>query len=135
VPRVRIEEWLVLDVHDPHPIRFYCPRGVLLLSSEWNGQRVGYSDFCLFRDSPTKFFFFFSRTIRLPGDGGRPAYGGDTGVVATLASIPWFIVGIAGITYEWVASRVDTHMFSSRRGYRNLPIDEDAQILHFEDEE
>jgi hypothetical protein len=74
-------------------------------------------------------------TIRLPGDGSRPAYGGDTGVVATLASIPWFIVGVAGIAFEWVASRVDTHMLNSRRGYRDLPVDEDAQVLHFEDEE
>jgi len=74
-------------------------------------------------------------TIRLPGDASRPAYGGDTGVVATLASVPWFIIGVGGIAYEWVASRLDTHLFSARRGYRDLPIDEDAQILRFEDEE
>jgi hypothetical protein len=55
--------------------------------------------------------------------------------MATLASVPWFIVGIAGIGYEWVASRMDTHLFRSRTGYRNVPIDEDAQILRFEDEE
>lgn len=73
-------------------------------------------------------------TIRLPGD-TRPAYGGNTGVMATLASVPWFVVGVAGIAYEWVASRADTHLFQSRRGYRNVPIDEDAQILRFEDEE
>jgi len=74
-------------------------------------------------------------TIRLPGDSRAPAYGGDTGIMATLASVPWFIIGITGIAYEWVASRVDTHLFRAQRGYRNVPIDEDAQILRFEDEE
>ncbi|KAF8962397.1 vacuolar protein sorting/targeting protein 10 [Flammula alnicola] len=73
-------------------------------------------------------------TIRLPGD-TRPAYGGETGVMATLASVPWFIIGVGGIAYEWVVSRADTYLFRSRRGYRNVPIDEDAQILRFEDEE
>jgi len=75
------------------------------------------------------------RTIRLPGEVNRPAYGGDTGVMATLASVPWFIVGITGIAYEWVASRVETYFRTRRRGYRDVPIDEDAQILRFEDEE
>ncbi|KDR81165.1 hypothetical protein GALMADRAFT_241725 [Galerina marginata CBS 339.88] len=74
-------------------------------------------------------------TIRLPGDTRPPAYGGDTGVIATLASVPYFIIGVAGIAYEWVASRADAHLFRARRGYRDLPIDEDAQILRFEDEE
>lgn len=78
----------------------------------------------------------FDRTIRLSGDGG-PAYGGDTGIVATLASVPWFLIGIAGIAWEWVASHLETIPigFRSRRGYRDLPVDEDAQILRFEDEE
>ncbi|KAF8894237.1 vacuolar protein sorting/targeting protein 10 [Gymnopilus junonius] len=73
-------------------------------------------------------------TIRLPGDTRSP-YGGDSGVLATLASVPWFIIGVGGIAYEWVASRVQTHLFSARRGYRDLPVDEDAQVLRFEDEE
>jgi len=88
-------------------------------------------------------YYFFRRsgmargTIRLPGEvNNRPAYGGDTGVMATLASVPWFIVGVTGIAYQWVASRVETYFFRSRRsGYRDVPIDEDAQILRFEDEE
>ena len=95
-------------------------------------------------------YFFFSssdirrvipfciRTIRLPGEVNRPAFGGDTGVMATLASVPWFIIGVTGIAYQWVASRVETTfrtMRPGRSGYRDLPIDEDAQILRFEDEE
>jgi hypothetical protein len=52
-----------------------------------------------------------------------------------MASVPWFVVGIAGIAYEWVASRADTYLLRSRRGYRDVAIDEDGQILRFEDEE
>ncbi|EDR05456.1 uncharacterized protein LACBIDRAFT_329753 [Laccaria bicolor S238N-H82] len=77
-------------------------------------------------------FYYYRRsglargTIRLPGDGGRPAYGGDIGVVATLASVPWSIVGVAGIAWEWVVSHVERLAPCARSGYRNLPIDKDA---------
>ncbi|KAF8075280.1 vacuolar protein sorting/targeting protein 10 [Lyophyllum atratum] len=73
-------------------------------------------------------------TIRLPGDGSS-SFRNDSGIVATLASVPWFIIGIAGIAWEWVASRVDGAGFRSRSGYRDLRVDEDAQILRFEDED
>ena len=55
----------------------------------------------------------------------------------TLASVPWYLLGIAGIAYEWVVDKVDSlaMRFRGRGGYRNLPVDEDAQILRFEDEE
>ena len=81
---------------------------------------------------------FCIRTIRLPGEVNRPVYGGDTGVIATLASVPWFIIGVTGIAYQWVASRAETtfrNLRPGRSGYRDVPIDEDAQILRFEDEE
>ncbi|KAF8909112.1 vacuolar protein sorting/targeting protein 10 [Mucidula mucida] len=75
--------------------------------------------------------------IRLPGDGGGPMYRGNmdsgSGIMETLASVPWFVIGVAGIAWEWTVSRVGAG-FRSRRGYRNIPIDEDAQILRFEDE-
>ncbi|RDB27786.1 Vacuolar protein sorting/targeting protein 10 [Hypsizygus marmoreus] len=73
-------------------------------------------------------------TIRLPGD-ARPAFGGDSGILETLASVPWFIVGIAGIAWEWLISQTDRIGLRSRRGYRDLRVDEDAQILRFEDED
>ncbi|KAJ7460667.1 vacuolar protein sorting/targeting protein 10 [Mycena latifolia] len=73
-------------------------------------------------------------TIRLPGD-GTPAFGRhSSGIVDTIASIPWFLIGIAGIAWEWTTSRFQSS-FPNRQGYRNLPVDEDAQILRFEDEE
>ncbi|KAK0452799.1 vacuolar protein sorting/targeting protein 10, partial [Desarmillaria tabescens] len=74
--------------------------------------------------------------IRLPGDGG-PYYGGSNGgVMETLASVPWFVIGVAGIAWEWIVSHVESAGASlrTRRGYRNIPVDEDAQILRFEDE-
>jgi len=75
-------------------------------------------------------------TIRLPGD-GRPAYRGDTGILSTLASVPWFLIGLAGIAWEYVATHLESSPldFRTRRGYRDLPVDEDAQVLRFEDED
>ncbi|KAF8638219.1 hypothetical protein AX17_002368 [Amanita inopinata Kibby_2008] len=74
-------------------------------------------------------------TIRLPGDHTRTSYRGDSGVLSTLASVPWFLVGLGGIVWEWATSRFDRVTLRTQRGYRNVPIDEDAQILRFEDEE
>ncbi|KAG6840198.1 vacuolar protein sorting/targeting protein PEP1 [Blastosporella zonata] len=75
-------------------------------------------------------------TIRLPGDGSS-SFGSDSGILDTIASVPWFLVGIAGIAWEWVVSHVEgmSSGFRSRRGYRDLRVDEDAQILRFEDED
>ncbi|OBZ73619.1 Vacuolar protein sorting/targeting protein 10 [Grifola frondosa] len=76
-------------------------------------------------------------TIRLPGGETGPRYTSDAGVVATLASVPWFLLGLAGIAWEYVAEKYDALVvrIRGRGGYRNLPVDEDAQILRFEDEE
>ncbi|PFH50972.1 hypothetical protein AMATHDRAFT_60180 [Amanita thiersii Skay4041] len=73
-------------------------------------------------------------TIRLPGDTSRMSYR-DSGALETLASVPWFLLGLAGVAWEWVSSKFDHVSLRSQRGYRNLPIDEDAQVLRFEDEE
>jgi len=75
-------------------------------------------------------------TIRLPGD-GRPRFGAsDAGVVETLASVPWFVIGMASVAFEVASEWVRDATFSlrARRGYRDLPVDEDAQILRFADE-
>ncbi|THU94129.1 vacuolar protein sorting/targeting protein 10 [Dendrothele bispora CBS 962.96] len=74
--------------------------------------------------------------IRLPTD-GRSMYHSDSGIMATLASVPWFLIGVGGIAYEWVVSQFEnmSGSYRARRGYRNVPVDEDAQILRFHDEE
>lgn len=77
--------------------------------------------------------------IRLPGDNGMVNRGGAGGGdwMSTVASVPWFLIGLAGIAWEGVASAVEsaTLNYRSRRGYRDVPVDEDAQVLRFEDEE
>jgi hypothetical protein len=78
----------------------------------------------------------FPSTIRLPGDGSY-RYGQDSGILATLASVPWFLLGVLGVAWEHASSLFGsaTAGYGARRGYRDVPVDEDAQILHFEDEE
>jgi hypothetical protein len=58
-------------------------------------------------------------------------------VMATLASVPWFLLGLSGIVFEYIASSLESVSmgYRARRGYRDIPVDEDAQVLHFEDEE
>jgi hypothetical protein len=80
------------------------------------------------------------RTIRLPGgaDTRGPLYSsGGSDWLDTLASIPVYLVGLGGIAFDWVASKVDSTSdgWRARRGYRDIPVDEDAQVLRFEDEE
>ncbi|KAG2141838.1 hypothetical protein DEU56DRAFT_267583 [Suillus clintonianus] len=74
-------------------------------------------------------------TIRLPG--GDYSRGSGSGALDTLASVPWFLLGLAGIAFEYIASSLESVSMSyrARRGYRDVPVDEDAQVLHFEDEE
>lgn len=57
--------------------------------------------------------------------------------MSTLASVPWFLIGLAGIAWEYVATQLESSPldFRTRRGYRDLPVDEDAQVLRFEDED
>lgn len=82
-------------------------------------------------------------TIRLPGADG-PHYqttwrsgGADGGVWGTIASVPWFLIGLGTVAYEWAGRQFDTYRtrYRTRRGYRHVAVDEDAQVLRFEDEE
>lgn len=80
------------------------------------------------------------RTIRLPGDGGyRGASNNfsEGGLADTIASIPWFLVGVGSVAWEWVVSNVEnlSDSYRGNRGFRHLPVDEDAQILRFQDED
>ena len=45
------------------------------------------------------------------------------GLLLTWLQVPWSIIGISGIAYQWIASRVETYLFRSRRsGYRDVPM-------------
>lgn len=79
--------------------------------------------------------FIIFRTIRLPGDALSRQESSFHKAFDTVASVPWFLLGIAAVAFEWVSSRLNWSGLRGRRGYRNVPIDADAQILRFEDEE
>ncbi|KAF5370490.1 hypothetical protein D9757_013127 [Collybiopsis confluens] len=51
--------------------------------------------------------------IRLPADTRSGYYGTDNGILATLASVPWFLVGLAGIAWEYVASNIESYMYAT----------------------
>lgn len=113
---------------------FMFPIVFVALVAWWYYNRSGLARGCV-SPYPPKLYLLISvsRTIRLPGDGG--GFGRNSGgVLDTIASIPWFLIGITGIAWEWTASQF-RGTFPSRSGYRNIPVDEDAQILRFEDEE
>jgi hypothetical protein len=115
---------------------FFVPFGITALVAYWYYKRGGYR-----RGSVDSYDYFFARgsdyvslrTIRL-----SESYGfSDSGPVATILSIPWFIVGIAGMAWNYLENLpfMPRALFRSRRGYRHVPVDEDAQVLRFEDEE
>ncbi|KZV85936.1 Oligoxyloglucan reducing end-specific cellobiohydrolase [Exidia glandulosa HHB12029] len=88
-------------------------------------------------------YYFYERSMYGPGAIRLPDSNSfrESGPLSTLASVPWFLIGVAGIAWNWVRSiqlpfAVDnTFRSSRRRGYRHVPVDEDAQVLRFEDEE
>jgi hypothetical protein len=51
--------------------------------------------------------------------------------------VPWFLIGVIGIAWEHTLTILGSLAagYRTRRGYRDVPVDEDAQILQFEDEE
>ena len=58
----------------------------------------------------------------------------------TLASVPWFLIGIVGIAWERLRDTripfLSNYLYSrSERGYRDVAVDEDAPVLRFEDEQ
>jgi len=78
---------------------------------------------------------FWRGAIRLPESNRQPvSY--QAGPLDTIASIPYFLVGIAGVAWAHITSmRIPFVSERMQRGYRNVPIDEDAQVLRFEDED
>lgn len=77
------------------------------------------------------------RQIRLPDNANRESAGDfqDGGALDTIASIPWFLLGVASTAWSHVSNMPIWNRFRSQRGYRNVSVDEDARVLRFEDEE
>lgn len=66
------------------------------------------------------------RTIRL---GEHRAFGGSSGGLSTLASIPFFLIGVASTGWAWATEKFPAldNLFSGGRPYRHVPIDDDGQ--------
>jgi hypothetical protein len=134
--------WIfLLAVRFGNTVWIRCPYWLVVLQEEWHGKRVCNEHKLPSLTRSDNFYFIYS-TIRLPGDGYGPSSRGNMGnggVLDTIASVPWFVMGLGAIAWEWVSSHVEDLTASlgmqSRRGYRDLPVDEDAQVLRFEDEE
>lgn len=128
--------FLLLVVRSHHPDVACCFGWVLVLPPERDGSWVRIFIWHVQIGTSTDGGLIF-RTIRLPGGDAGARYVNQSGPMATLASVPWFMLGVTGIAYEWVAERLSglTSGLSPRRGYRTVPVDEDARILRFEDEE
>ena len=133
---------MVLDVYALDSVCVYGACGLLLLEKEWDCSRVR-SPFSLSLSIDADLGLLFCRNIRLPGgasDRGSWSTGGASGGadwLDTLASVPVYLGGLAGIAFDWVASKVDStsDQWRAQRGYRNVAVDEDAQVLRFEDED
>ncbi|ORY35539.1 hypothetical protein BCR39DRAFT_567933 [Naematelia encephala] len=75
-------------------------------------------------------------SIRL---GDHRAFGSDasSGALSTLASVPYFLIGVAQASWAWVVRKVPVleDLFGRRMPYRQVPLDDDAEILAtYEDE-
>lgn len=75
--------------------------------------------------------------IRLPEVGE----GSNSSAVEILVSIPWFVIGVVGAVVAWGKSveipwLSDRLRRSSRNGYRNVHLDDDAELLRdYDDDE
>jgi hypothetical protein len=75
--------------------------------------------------------------IRLPDSTGRQSWD-DGGIVSTLASIPIAIVAVSREVWARVSTLLPGRRgprYPTRGGYRTVAVDEDAQVLRFEDDD
>jgi len=80
-------------------------------------------------------WWFYSKAGR-PGSirlGEHRAFGGEgaSGVLHTMASVPYFLHGVAQEGLAWLEREVPflENLFSRRTPYRSVPIDDDAEVL------
>lgn len=75
---------------------------------------------------------FSHSSIRL---GDSRAFGGGSSnqIVDYLAAIPYVLIGVVGATWAWLEVQLRAMpLFDNlqpRRGFRNVPVDDDAEIL------
>lgn len=68
------------------------------------------------------------RQIRL---GEHRAFGGDSKLLNTIASVPYFILGVLSAAWALAERRspVLSRLFKRRQPYRSVPVDDDAELL------
>ena len=71
--------------------------------------------------------------IRLPEPGDFEGDDMKSNVMATVASVPWFVVGIVSSLGAWVAAKLPVGRSGS--GYRSVSIDDDAAELLLDDDD
>jgi hypothetical protein len=75
-------------------------------------------------------------SIRL---GEHRAFGGSSGAISTLASVPSFLIGVGAAGWAWLSEKVPfvENLLSGggSRPYRHVPLDDDAEILNAYDDE
>ncbi|KAG2093136.1 uncharacterized protein F5147DRAFT_755284 [Suillus discolor] len=69
--------------------------------------------------------------IHLSEDDDSPQSG--PGVLATMASVPWFLLGLLGVAFKY--ARDVSQGYRARRKCGAVSLDEDTQVLHIEDRE
>ncbi|KAG8725549.1 vacuolar protein sorting/targeting protein PEP1 [Ceratobasidium sp. 395] len=81
---------------------------------------------------------FATGGIRLPEQGSYQRPWDDGGIVSTLASVPVVVVAVSRGLYAQVTSMLPSRSagrYPTRGGYRTVAVDEDAQVLRFEDDD
>jgi hypothetical protein len=76
--------------------------------------------------------------IRLPEHGSYQRPWDEGGILSTLASVPVVVVAVSRGLYARVSSVLpgrSTGRYPTRGGYRTVAVDEDAQVLRFEDDD
>ena len=76
------------------------------------------------------------RAIRL---GDHRAFAGEagSGAFSTIASVPYFLIGVSQAGWAWVVQKVPflEDLFARRAPFRQVPLDDDAEVLAtYEDE-
>ncbi len=60
-----------------------------------------------------------------------------SGVLSTIASVPYFLIGVTQAGLAWMVQKVPflDDLFARRSPYRQVPLDDDAEVLAtYEDE-
>lgn len=86
-------------------------------------------------------YWWFSKAGR-PGSirlGEHRAFSGErgSGALSTLASVPYALIGVTQAGWAWVVQRVPfvVDLFARRAPYRQVPLDDDAEVLATYDDE